>query len=215
MREVSGVVPAATFCERHLDRIAQILRPDAGSLSPEEVIHATEVRISFGPSDMTIVDWEAAFVLDPDPEDVRGVLEFANVQLLEMRWLDLQLDDAIERSYQLLVRRRGWRRALPSGLAADLNQVAELQLESAVLLERVTNALKVFGEEYLARIYRLAAGRFRLEELDATISRKLATIESIYQKLTDRANAVRMEVLEWVVIILIASEIVLGLLRHS
>jgi hypothetical protein len=44
---------------------------------------------------MTIVDWDAAFVLDPDPEDVRAVLEFANVQLLEMRWLDLQLDDAI------------------------------------------------------------------------------------------------------------------------
>ena len=187
-----------------MDRIAQILRPDAGSLSPEEVINATEVRISFGPSDMTIVDWDAAFVLDPDPEDVRGVLEFANVQLLEMRWLDLQLDDAIERSYQLLARRRGWRSALPSGLAAELNQVAELQLESAVLLERVTNALKVFGEEYLARIYRLAAGRFQLDELDATISRKLATIESIYQKLTDRATTVRMEVLEWVVIILIA-----------
>lgn len=212
-REGSGAVPAAAFCEQHADRIAQILRPDAGTLSPEEVTNATEVRISFGPSDMTIVDWDAAFVLDPDPEDVQAVLEFANVQLLEMRWLDLQLDDAIERSYQLLVRRRGWRSVMPSSLAADLNQVAELQLESAVLLERVSNALKVFGEEYLARIYRLAAGRFQLSELDATITRKLATIESIYQKLTDRANSARMEVLEWVVIILIASEIVLGLLR--
>ena len=214
MREGSGALPAAAFCERHGEQIAQILRPDAGTLSPEEVINATEVRISFGPSDMTIVDWDAAFVLDPDPEDVRAVLEFANVQLLEMRWLDLQLDGAIERSYPLLARRRGWRTALPTGVTADLNQVAELQLESAVLLERVSNALKVFGEEYLARIYRLAAGRFQLGALDATITRKLATIESIYQKLTDRANTARMEMLEWVVIILIASEIVLGLLRH-
>jgi hypothetical protein len=213
MREGSGALPAAAFCEQNGERIAQILRPDAGTLSPEEVLNATEVRISFGPSDMTIVDWDAAFVLDPDPEDVRAVLEFANVQLLEMRWLDLQLDDAIERSYLLLARRRGWRSILPAGLTADLNQVAELQLESAVMLERVSNALKVFGEEYLARIYRLAANRFQLSELDATITRKLATIESIYQKLTDRANTSRMEVLEWVVIILIASEIALGLLR--
>jgi hypothetical protein len=210
----SGGLTAAAFCEAHTDLIAQILRPDAGTLSPEEVHNATDVRISFGPSDMTIVDWDAAFVLDPDPEDVRAVLEFANVQLLEMRWLDLQLDNTIERSYQLLARRRGWRSAIPTGVTADLNQVAELQLESAVLLERVTNALKVFGEEYLARIYRLAAGRFRLGELDATITRKLATIESIYQKLTDRANTARMELLEWVVILLIASEIVLSLLRH-
>jgi uncharacterized Rmd1/YagE family protein len=92
--------------------------------------------------------------------------------------------------------------------------VAELQLESAVMLERVTNSLKVFGEEYLTRIYRLASARFQLGELDATITRKLSTIESIYQKLSDRAAAVRMEALEWVVIVLIALEIVLSLLHR-
>lgn len=213
LRQTGGELTAAAFCAAQAERIAQILRPDAGSLSAEEVTNATEVRISFGPADVTIVDWDAAFVLDPDPEDVRAVLEFANVQLLEMRWLDLQLDDAIERSYQLLARRRGWRNILPSSLTADLKQVATLQLESAVMLERVTNALKVFGEEYLARIYRLAAGRFQLDQLDATITKKLATIESIYQKLTDRATTIRMEVLEWVVILLIASEILLGLMK--
>jgi hypothetical protein len=205
---------AAEFCRANAGRIAEILRPEGGAPSDEEVRNATEVQISFGPSDATIVDWDAAFVLDPEPEEVRAVLEFANVQLLEMRWLDLQLDGAIERSYQLVARRKGWRAFLPRGLSADLNQVAELQLESAVMLERVTNALKVFGEEYLARIYRLAASRFRLEELDSTITRKLATIESIYQKLSDRADSIRMEVLEWVVIVLIATEIILGLLKH-
>ncbi len=214
LREGSGDLAAGAFCDRHAERIAQILRPEAGRLSVDEVRNATEARISFGPSDVTIVDWDAAFVLDPDPEDVQAVLEFANVQLLEMRWLDLQLDDAIERSYQLLRRRPGWRRLLPRGQAADMNQVAELQLEGVVLFERVSNALKVFGEEYLVRIYRLAAGRFQLGELDATISRKLATIEGIYQKVSDRASTVRMEFLEWVVIILIATEIVLSLLRH-
>jgi hypothetical protein len=201
------------FCRRHAAAIARILRPDAGELSPDEVANGTELRISFGPSDLTIVDWDGAFVIDPDPEDVRAVLEFANVQLLEMRWLDLQVDDAIERSYQLLSRRHGWRAFWPSAAGEDVRQVAELQLESAVLLERVSNALKVFGEEYLARIYRLAARRFQLGEMDATISRKLATIESIYQKLSDRAATSRMEALEWVVIVLIALEIVLGLLH--
>jgi hypothetical protein len=213
VREAPEGTTVEAFCKRHAAEIAQILRPDAGELSPDEIANATELRISFGPSDLTIVDWDAAFVIDPDPEDVRAVLEFANVQLLEMRWLDLQVDDVIERSYQLLARRRGWRAFWPSAASDDVHQVAELQLESAVLLERVSNALKVFGEEYLARIYRLAARRFQLGDLDATISRKLATIESIYQKLSDRAATVRMELLEWVVIVLIAIEIVLGLLR--
>lgn len=214
MSRAPGEQDALEFCQTNAKRIAEILRPDGGAPSEEEVRNATEVQISFGPSDATIVDWDAAFVLDPEPEEVRAVLEFANVQLLEMRWLDLQLDGAIDRSYHLLARRKSWRPLLSHGLRADLNQVAELQLESAVMLERVSNALKVFGEEYLARIYRLAARRFRLEELDATISRKLVTIESIYQKLSDRADSRRMEVLEWVVILLIASEILLSLLKH-
>lgn len=212
IREPLEGVTAQAFCDANVERIAQILRPDAGGLSQEEVRAATEIRISFGPRDVTVVDWDAALVVDPEPEDVRAVLEFANVQLLEMRWLDLQLDQAIERSYHLLAPAQGWRRFVARGVTGDVRRVAELQLESAVLLERVTNALKVFGEEYLARIYRLAAKRFQLDELDTAISKKLATIESIYQKLWDRAATIRMEMLEWVVIILIAVEILLGLL---
>lgn len=211
IREPLGTPTAQEFCDANVDEIAQILRPDAAGLSPEEIVAATGIRISFGPHDVTIVDWDAAFVVDPDPEDVRAVLEFANVQLLEMRWLDLQLDQSIERSRNLLAPARGWRRFVTRGGSGDMRRVAELQLESAVLLERVTNALKVFGEEYLARIYKLAARRFQLDAMETAISRKLATIESIYQKLSDRAASIRMELLEWVVIILIATEIVLGI----
>ncbi len=213
LREHPGTGTAAEFCDAHAGLIARILRPDPGGLSAEEAGDALATRISFGPSDVTIVDWDAAFVLDPDPEDVRAVLEFANVQLLEMRWLDLQVDSALERSYQLLNRPPGLRLVRPASAHAALRTVAELQLESAITLERVTNALKVFGEEYLARIYRLAARRFRLAELDETISRKLSTIESIYQKLSDRADGLRMEALEWVVILLIALEIILSLVH--
>ena len=205
---------ASDVCGDYPGIIAQILRGESGALSPEEIREATDLRISFGLEDMTIVDWDAALVLDSDPDEVRAVLEFANVQLVEMRVLDQQLDEAIEQSYQLLSRKRGWRVLVPSPFRADVRRVAELQLESAVLLERVTNALKFFGEEYLTRIYRLASRRFQLPELDASITRKLETVESIYQKMADRAAGVRMEVLEWVVIILIAMEIVLSLTRH-
>jgi len=214
VKAVEPPVEAASVCTTHAAIIAQILRSEPAAMSAEEVREATNLRISFGLEDMTVVDWDAALVLDPEPVDVRTVLDFANVQLLEMRHLDLQLDEAIEQSYQLLSRRRGWRVIAPAPFRTDVRKVAELQLESAVLLERVTNALKVFGEEYLTRIYRLAARRFQLAELDASISRKLATVESIYQKMADKAAGVRMELLEWVVIILIALEIILSLAGH-
>ena len=90
------------------------------------------------------------------------------------------------------------------------------QLESSlgvVLFERVTNALKLVGDMFLSRMYRTISLRFHLQEWDTGISRKLQTIEGIYQKLTDRAAARRLEALEWIVIVLIAVEILLTLMH--
>jgi uncharacterized Rmd1/YagE family protein len=80
-----------------------------------------------------------------------------------------------------------------------------------VLFERVTNALKLIGDQSLSRLYRLVSDRLHLADWDAGIARKLGTVEGIYGKLGDRAAARRLEALEWIVILLIAFEIVLSL----
>ena len=85
---------------------------------------------------------------------------------------------------------------------------------SAVLFEGVNNVLKLLGDQYLARLYRLAAERFHLSEWDASILRKLQTLESIYQKISDQVASWRMELLEWIVIVLILIEILLPLLSR-
>lgn len=210
VQRVEPMRDAASFAEAEGSGLARILRAERGVLSEEEVQDAMQASISFGVGDISVIDYDTAFVLDPDPEEVRAVLEVANVQLLEMRYLDQELDQALQRSYALLARQGGWRTLSPRAYAGDLSEVAELQLDSAMLLERVTNALKFFGEEYPTRIYRLASRRFHLGEWDQGITRKLETIESLYQKLADRADGRRMEMLEWVVIILITLEIVIS-----
>ena len=78
----------------------------------------------------------------------------------------------------------------------------------------MNNALKLLGEQYLARVYRLVSDRFHLAEWDASILRKLQTLDSIYQKLSDFAATRRMELMEWIIIILIAVEIGLTLISH-
>jgi hypothetical protein len=213
--EIAGIEPkrdAAALLEEESATLAQILRAERATLSEDEIKDALQATISYGIGDLSIIDYDTGLVLDPDPDEVRAVLEVANVQLLEMRYLDQELDQALQRSYSLLSRQGGWKTLAPGAYTRDLDEVAELQLDSAMLLERVTNALKFFGEEFPTRIYRLASQRFHLEEWAQSISRKLTTIESLYQKLATRAAGRRMEVLEWVVIILIAMEIVLSLL---
>ena len=75
----------------------------------------------------------------------------------------------------------------------------------------MTNTLKLLGDQYLARVYRLASQRFHLEAWDASILRKLQTLENIYGKMSDRAGTRRMEVLEWIIIALIALSIAVSL----
>src|SRR5207247_2142844 len=87
--------PAALYTT-YGQEVARILRSERATLSDQEVDDAVGHRISFGSEDVTVIDWDAALIADRDAEDVRAVLEFANVELLEMRYLDQQLDDALD-----------------------------------------------------------------------------------------------------------------------
>jgi len=129
------------------------------------------------------------------------------VELLEMRFLDQRLDDALPRAYELSRRPQKWFsfRSVP----ADLRDISQWQVDSAILFEGVNNVLKLLGDQYMARLYRLVAQRFHLTDWDSSIFRKLETLERIYEKISDQMVTRRMEVLEWIIIVLIAVSIIL------
>jgi len=189
--------------------LAQVLRGERTPLADEEIHDATSCRISYGVGDAALIDWHSAVIFGKEMDDVRAVLEFANVELLEMRMLDEQLDTALDEGYAALTRKPRLL-PLPGLLDKDSMHIAQLQVDGALLFERVTNTLKLLGDQYLARVYRLASQRFHLEAWDASILRKLETLESIYGKMSDRTTTRRMEVLEWIIIVLIAVSIVLS-----
>src|SRR5437016_743723 len=142
-------VEAAVLWAEHAQTVAQVLRAESRTLSQQEVSDALESRLSFGLNDATLIDTDVTLLFDTEGEDVRAVIEFANTQLLEMRYLDAQLDEALERAYDLLGRSPGLRRFLPSPYGVPLQRLGRLQLDAAVLFEQVTNALKLIGEQYL------------------------------------------------------------------
>jgi hypothetical protein len=196
--------------------VARVLRSEGSELSAQEVEDAVACRVSYTPGDLALIDWNSAMVLGAEMEDVLAVLEYANVELLELRYLDRDLDRALEMS-RYRETASWWRRAI--GLSAALGesnfrQVAELQVDAAALFEEVNNALKMLGDQYLARVYRLASQRLHLGEWDTTILRKLETLDNLYEKSRDLQTNRRMELLEWIIIVLIAFEIVMSFVRH-
>ncbi len=204
-----GGDPEAIVNEHAAD-FARLLRAERDEPSGQEVLEALSGRVRFGAKDLAVLDWNAALLVDREPEDVVSVLEFANLELLEMRFLDGQLDRSLDRAYEILQAPRMWSAVrLPGSTRKEMRRIAEMQVEGAILFERVTNALKLLGDQYLARVHRTATQRFRLNEWNSGILRKLDTLDSIYQKMHDHAATQRMEVLEWIIIVLIAFSIVM------
>jgi hypothetical protein len=191
-------------------QLAALLRLEEQPLSPEETADATAQPFAYSPQDMVLVDWAAAFVVDAQPAATLAVLELANVQLVELKHLDAELDRSLDHVWTMLNNRSLFARFR---LRANLRTLAELELEGAALFDSVTNALKLFGDQHLARVQRAAIRRFRIEDWERSVSRKLATLSSISDRLESRQSQQRSEILEWIIILLIAFEIVQALLR--
>lgn len=188
---------------------ARVLRSERAELSAQEVDDALSCALSYGPGDLALVDWSCAILFDDQPEDALSILEFANVQLLELRHLDNRLDDALDSAHAMLSQSAGRRLGMLGGGDANLRRVAMMQTDNAMLFESVGNALKLLGDAFLARLYDGVSARFHLADWQRNVTRKLQVLESIYGKLADGRRDLRMEVLEWIIIALIAISIVL------
>jgi hypothetical protein len=208
--------PGTAWLEGRTDWLAGLVRLESEPLSSLEIHEATRLRLSYTPNDLVVLDWAAAVIVDQECVDTLQIIEFANVQLLEFRHIDDRLDDRLEAAYRLIRpgRKRTW---LPERwrLHGDaVRQIRELEIEATSLFERVDNALKLIGDHYLARVFEATGTRFHLDGWQQSIRRKLETVGDVYDLLVQQAAAQRTEALEVTVVLLIALEIVLAVLRH-
>jgi hypothetical protein len=172
-----------------------------------------QARISYSPGDLLVAEWSAAVLVDRDCEETLQVIEFANVQLLEFRFLDDLLDDRLGDAYRLIHRlARSW---LPFWRLHDrtLRALGELKIDVNSIYERTGNVLKLVGDQYLARVYQIVSGRFHLHEWSQSIERSLAVVQSVYQVVSDQSATYRAEFLEILIIALILFEIVMAFVR--
>ena len=171
---------------------------------------------SYYTDDLVVITWDRAFVYEPRGDsDVADVLEVANAQLLEMRYYDELLDDELPRMYGLVQSTRRTLNVLLPRRYADLaRQLYTLVAEVTELTEKVDNALQVTEDVYLARIYTSALELFRVPPVSAAVNRKLAIIRDTYTALYDEANSSRSGLMELLIILLIAVELLLALVRH-
>ena len=200
------------------ERLAALLLGERSGLSKAEIDEALRVRFSYFNDDVTVVQWDTAFIYDrrESSDAIQDILEFANSQLLELRTYDALLDRELDEIYKHLPE-RPTRSTLGRREAEQAENLRHLIVDALELIDRSSNALKVVGDAYYARIYRAAARRLSLTDWQRQIDSKLASLNDMYRFAIDQSRSRRDEFLELIVIILIALELVVGvatLVRH-
>jgi hypothetical protein len=182
--------------------LAQVLSSNTKALSDQQWREELSGRIAYYEDDLTIITWNAALIFGTTMEDVLTVLELANVQLRELHCLDDRLDDSLEESYDI--------RAQAKSVKASMRRIRELMLDGQAFSEAVTNAFKPFPDAFLARVYAIASQALGLNHCNRSIKDKLSLLNTLYGTLSDEADHDRSVRLEWIVIILILIEVIMG-----
>ncbi len=192
--------------------LAAALRCEGRLLSDAETAEVFRTALSYYPDDLVVTEWNVAVVVDDeDYADTVNVLEYLNVQLLELRFYDDVLDRYMNDTFALatapprgvpLLHRR-YRRAV--------TELAAIRMDVASIVERVHNAFKSSGDIYLAKVYGRTAERLALRTWEDSVGRKLDVLQQMHALLLERVTTARAEALEITIVVLIALEIVLFL----
>ena len=209
--ESSSVLPAPEvhaeeWLHNHRRQVAGLLTQEksCSELSEQEANESTSRYISYYQSDLAVMDWDAALIID-EPEDfaeVLYVIELANLHLAELEAYDRLLDRALERSYRDL-RRRGYRKREMTIF------LREIRVDLARFSDELSNITKFIGDWHLARVHDMIASRFHLGEWHRNVDEKVKTLDQLYQLLQHDQSNRWMLILEATIVLLFIIDLIM------
>ena len=178
------------------------------TISPQMREEIIRNSLSYTPDDIAIISWDSALLCNPEiPTDLIDLIEYANVQVLELRYYDRELSRQMEKMYDDIEHAdRMWRFLRMHQYHAIMGKQMETYAEISEIFEKVNNLIKVTEDVYYARVYATALKVFRSSQWSGSVSRKIDVIRENYSMLSDEVRIQHSNFLEWVIIILIALE---------
>lgn len=201
-----------------LARHPALLRTALGERKPlSETVQSLATSLSYYVDDLILLTWSAAIVIEPDAaarDDATLLLEFANVQLLAFRSYDDEVGRDLRRITPRIARGRRpvwvWLRLQSS--SRFLREIYSLIADITDTSARVENALKVTEDVYWNRVYSAAITVLRVEAWRTGIAETLGVLRQTASLLRDEAQTAWASLLEVLVIVLIAVELVVALI---
>lgn len=193
---------ASAWLAENRRAVAELLsESESGDLSEVQVDEVLRIQRSYSKRDQTVIDWDAALVMDLTGyvDDVLYVLELANLQLEEYRVMDQRLDRYLGRAYEDVRRPRF---GLFGAYAAVLSKLRLFRVDITKLNDEATHITKFIGDWYLARVYLGARERFHLNQWRSSVEDRLAQLDQLYTVVHNELSNRRMVWLEIIIVLL-------------
>jgi len=190
------------YLDLHGDKIAAFLKNERIALDEEEVRATLSAYLKYGKDDITIVDWDGAFIFDAsgDFDSNIELFEIANLQLLKSRILDYDLDERLEKTLRLVTTSK----KLPVIRSAEVRRVVreiiEIRTQSILESEAVERNIKLIGDWYSAKLYTLISRKFHLDSWKTEIKEKLDTLEDVYTMATENFSVSYRATIEFIIL---------------
>jgi len=184
------------------DRIAAFLKNEKIELDEEEVKSTLSTNLKYGKDDITIVDWDGAFIFDSsgDFDSNIELFEIANLQLLKSRILDFDLDERLEKTLRLISVPKGLPIIRAREVRKVMKEIIEIRTQSILESEAVERNIKLIGDWYSAKLYSLISRKFHLDNWKSEIKEKLDTLEDVYTMATENFSVSYRATLEFVIL---------------
>ncbi len=184
------------------DRIAAFLKNEKIQLDEEEVKTTLSSYLKYGKDDITIVDWDGAFIFDSSADFASNIelFEIANLQLLKSRILDFDLDERLEKTLRLIAVPKGVPIIRAREVRKVMKEIIEIRTQSILESEAVERNIKLIGDWYSAKLYSLISRKFHLDSWKAEIKEKLDTLEDVYTMATENFSVSYRATLEFIIL---------------
>lgn len=186
------------------ESITGLLKTERIPLDEEEVHATLKFNIKYSKDDITIVDWDGAFVFDPRGDFASNIelFEIANLQLLKLRVLEHELEERLERAARLL--QKTSKKKIPllksREVRNSLREIIQIRTESIWEFAATERNINLIGDWYSARLFDLITKKLHLEEWKTNNNRTLDALEDIYSMISENFSMSFSTTLEFIII---------------
>ena len=197
--------------------IALALRLETEVLSEFQKNEILDSAIGYFRGSLIVIDVDAAFVYEEDYDDIIDLFEFANIQLLELRFFDRLLDQQINTIYERKETALSWRAYLPfigTMFSDPVGQLKKLKADISVITERLESSIKIAGEPYYSEIHDVLVDKLDLKSWHDGIDRKLHIVADVQTVFQQKIDTTREDLFSVLIIILIFVETLFGFINY-